>query len=119
MFEWDLIVYTGGVQNSERCYSPNHEYYIVRLHTPIRALLTITLEPDFGTAKLYDKSGKLLYSGKTLLDFQAGPHWSAGWHGEKSSVFFMGNLGEEKPDGGWGVDLPTSPGDITPLRNCY
>ena len=103
VFEWDWLVYTDGRPSDERCYSPNHEYYVVRLQTPIRTLL----EP-IGTAKLYDKSGKLLYKARTVLTGEAGPRWYDEFAGKSSSVMFIGNLSDEWE---WRFDLPSSPGN--------
>jgi hypothetical protein len=61
-----------------------------------------------GTAKLYDKKGKLLYKGKTTFG-EAGPMWFEDQSpGREGTVFF---IGEELQEGGWGYDLPTSPGE--------
>lgn len=112
LFEWNWIVFTdGGPDAQERCYSPNHEYYIVRLQTPFRALMRISLDP-IGTAKLYDKTGNLLYQGKAWLDFQGGPKWSRGLsaQGDKPVAYFMDLDGEDTGDG-WMYYLPSSPGE--------
>lgn len=118
VFQWDWVTYTdGGTTAQERCYSPNHEYYVVRSHSLIRSLMPIAFEPAFGTAKLYDKSGRLLYSGKTFLDFQAGPLWGGGptADGEKYAVWFMGDLNN------WLFTLPSTPGEdfSTPEKHCF
>lgn len=117
-FEWDWLTYTdGGPTAQERCYSPNHEYYIVRYQSLVRALLPLTFEPAFGTAILYDKLGKRLYSGKTFLDFQAGPLWGGGTtvDGEKYSVWFMGDSND------WLFILPSPPGEdfSIPEKHCF
>jgi hypothetical protein len=62
-----------------------------------------------GTAKLYDKTGKLLYKGKTGFG-EAGPIWS---EGKQPIVFFQSTDLEY-----WRYDLPTSPGDSPGLISC-
>ena len=116
IFILDWWGYPGGRSEELRCYSPNHEYYIVRLQTPFNALVADSVHVS-GTAKLYDKSGTMLYQGETLLSAQFGPEWGVGLGraGDKYSVFFLGrDDGEE-----WGVELPTSPGDPSPLKKCH
>lgn len=124
VFEWPWMIYTdGGPTAQERCYSPNHEYYIVRYQSLIRALMPIAFEPAFGAAKLYDKSGNLLHAGQTLLGFQAGPNWGdvSTSRGKEYSVFFIGNSDDSEPRGGWVFSLPSSPGDSfsIPEKHCF
>lgn len=119
VFAWDCVTYTASQLGEERCYSPNHEYYVVRLQTPFNALVADPLYVR-GTAKLYDKAGKLLYSGKTDLDDGAGPTWAEGIasEGGTSSVSFIGNSMSE---GEWFSALPASPGKAPPKmsRHCF
>lgn len=116
VFYLDWMVYSGGWPDEERCYSANHEYYIVRLQTPFNALVADSVHVS-GTAKLYDKSGNMLYQGATMLSAQFGPEWSAGYGapGERYSVFFVGR--EEGKE--WGFELPTSPGKPDRLNKCH
>jgi hypothetical protein len=83
IFQWDWVRYPCDLQTSPTCSnpveyatSPNGEYYIVRLQTPFEAAFE---EPLYavGTAKLYNKHGKLLYSGKAHLGEDYGPNWCA------------------------------------------
>lgn len=124
VFGSDWMAYTdGGPAAQERCYSPNHEYYVVRYQSLIRALMPIAFEPAFGTAKLYDKPGNLLHAGQTLLGFQAGPNWGdvSTSRGKEYSVFFTGNADDSEPRGGWVFSLPSSPGDSfsIPEKHCF
>jgi hypothetical protein len=117
-FEYDWIGYPRYEWGDEICYSPNHEYYIVRLQTPFSALFSSDPLYTIGTAKLYDKSGKLLYKGKTLLDGEAGPMW-AGAEINKPCVFFVG-LADGVDSRDWWYDLPTSPGVRSNYRQrCF
>jgi hypothetical protein len=77
IFEVDIVKYElgGGYKAGEfRCYSPNHEYYIVRYESIVSHKF-IRRNEVLGTAKLYNKEGKLLYSAKALLDLEYGPFW--------------------------------------------
>jgi hypothetical protein len=72
VFVYDYEVWTeeGG---SERCYSPNREYYIIRYQTLADSF---SLKGRaFGTPKLYNKEGKLLHSAKAYLSLEFGPYW--------------------------------------------
>jgi hypothetical protein len=98
------------------CYSPNHEYYVVRRQSWWNSKFDQTYVR--GTAKLYDKTGKLLYSDKTYLSLEAGPWWVDDAAGKRPSVVYQST---EKP--GWGYDLPSSPGIDYSVgqnnRKCY
>jgi hypothetical protein len=114
-FEYDWIGYPRYEWGDEICYSPNHEYYIVRLQTPFNALFNDTLY-TVGTAKLYDKHSKLLYKGKAYLSMDAGPNWVAG---QQPGVSFIGLLEEIHHDG-WFFVLSSSPGVSSDFRqNCF
>jgi hypothetical protein len=120
VFAWDCVTYTASEPGEERCYSPNHEYYVVRLQTPFNALVADPLYVR-GTAELYDKTGRLLYSGKTDLDYDAGPTWAEGIasDGGTSSVSFIGN---SMVEGEWFAVLPSSPGKALPsepAKPCF
>ncbi|MDR2924535.1 MAG: hypothetical protein LBU76_01020 [Azoarcus sp.] len=112
-FFLDWVKYPSYSNTIEYCYSPNHEYYVLRWQSPWSAT-TDQLHVK-GTAKLYDKTGKLLYSSKTDLSEEFGPIW--GDYSDGRSVVFYG--GTEEP--GWGYDLPSSPGHdySMPNRKCY
>ena len=99
VFEWNSFDFTG--YGDERCYSANHEYYITR-HQTLWEKVTKTYPHEFGTAKLFDKNGKLLYEGKSYLNDQVGP----GWLKDPNEVFFQD--GGEITD--WSYRLPSSPG---------
>lgn len=117
VFECDWITYTGGAPSQERCYSPNREYYVVRLQSPFHALFTDSLYAE-GTAKLYDKSGKQLYTAQTSLSSRDGPMWFDGFSGERPSVTYIGDLSSRWE---WKTDLPSSPGRYPsePQRSCF
>jgi hypothetical protein len=114
-FIWDWVKYPNFEGALERCYSPNHEYYIVFRQSWLESK---SYQPHArGTAKLYDKTGKLLYSNKTYLSLEFGPTWSDDIRGHPGAVSFQGT---EEP--GWGYDLP-SPTGISNYsgssRRCY
>ena len=114
LFFLDWVKYPKDENALEYCYSPNHEYYITRWQSPWASYTDEMFVR--GTAKLYDKTGKLLYSNKTDLSFEFGPWWIDDPAGRRSSVVYQGT---EKP--GWGYNLPSSPGhDYSgPSRKCY
>jgi hypothetical protein len=67
LFVWDWVRYPCYAPNAlfcenpvELCYSPNHEYYIAMTQTLFNSHLDQLYVS--GTAKLYDKTGKLLES---------------------------------------------------------
>jgi len=102
----NLVPYPSSLDyGPEICYSPNHEYYVRRYQTHAQSLKDQLFAE--GMVELYDKSGKLLYKGKSLLSEDAGPFWTT------DSVFYIGNYE-------WGTDLPTSPGEHpTSFRGCF
>lgn len=115
--EWEWVTYDQGDGLGARCYSPNHQYYIVRLQTPLRS--AFPLESDVkGTAKLFDRSGTLLFSGTARLDFDAGPWWGGAQteRGEEYSVLFQSTASENRA---WLASLPADPGKADVLRRCY
>jgi hypothetical protein len=113
LFAWDWVRYPCDTPNGlicenpvELCYSPNHEYYIVMTQTPFNAVQDQLYVS--GTAKLYDKTGKLLYKGKTGFGETGTPAWRS-----KPVVYFPSDIGD------WWYDLPTSPGDSPYLTSCH
>jgi hypothetical protein len=71
----------------------------------------------FGTARLFDRSGKLLYEKEAYIGEQAGPSWLDRPENDPvnpSEVFYQDGGGPE-----WGFVLPTSPGKEIPFTNCY
>ena len=100
-FFLDWVKYPSYLEKTEYCYSPNHEYYITLWQSAWSAK-TDQLYAK-GTAKLYDKTGKLLYSGKTFLSNEFGPLWADNPYGKSSVVFVESSVN-------WSFELPTSPG---------
>lgn len=92
-----------------RCYSANHLYYITR-HQTAWERLTRSYPHEYGTARLYDRSGKLLYEAKTRMGGgMSGPHWLP------ESV----SMGEDDSGNFWESPLPVPPGDDRMSRDCY
>lgn len=91
-----------------RCYSANHEYYITTRQTLWETIFR-TYPYDYGTARLYDKTGKLLYQGKTTFGEGRGPRW------------FPNRVSMGTSDGGkfWEAPLPVPPGGKRMTENCY
>lgn len=118
VFEWAWVSYTGGVvSNDARCFSPNREYYIVRLQTPFSFLWADSRKIE-GSARLYDKSGKLLYQGSADISFESGPIWLA-IDGYRYAVSFAGDASDESER--WHFDLPSSPGNsaASARQHCF
>lgn len=114
LFEWNSIDYPNYAKGP--CYSPNHAYYITRHQTLAESIHLLTPH-DYGTARLFDRSGKLLYEKETLIDGEGGPQWYGGFKNDpmnKPTVFFQGT---ENP--GWTFDLPEYPGKSVSNRKCY
>lgn len=102
--------------NKGRCYSPNHAFYIERYQT-LWESLGVRYGSDLGTARLYDRSNKLLYEGETYIHDEFGPEWTSGVQYDPvkvPKVFFMDNGVAH-----WSFDLPESPGEGVPNNNCY
>lgn len=108
VFEWNSFHFTEYAD--ELCYSANHEYYITR-HQTLWEKLTKTYPHEYGTAKLFDKTGKLLYEGKIHLNPQNGP----GWLSNLNEVYFQGGASTEDT---WIYKLPSSPGGRS-QASCY
>lgn len=93
--------YANGDVSSYRCYSPNREYYVERWQSPWSAVQDQLYVA--GTAKLYDKTGMLLYSNKANLSTEFGPEWFDESLSH-SSVFYQGSYD-------WIYQLPSPSGD--------
>lgn len=114
IFGWPIVHYPSYAKGP--CYSPNREYYITSHQTVWRAIFSFYFG-DFGTARLFDRSGKLLYEEETELDAQSGPFWldRPGNDPERpSEVFYMDGRGP-----GWIFSLPTPPGRKIAFESCY
>ncbi|MDM0077493.1 hypothetical protein QTH90_24015 [Variovorax sp. J2P1-59] len=104
VFKWNALDYP----YNNPYPSPNGEYYITR-HQTVWERLWRTYPDQYGTARLYEKTGKLLYEGKTRFGDGAGPHWFPGFDGDphpKPKVF----MSEDDDGQYWNYELPTSPG---------
>jgi hypothetical protein len=101
--------------NAFDCYapyrSPNGEYYITTHQTPWEKFWN-TYPDEYGTARLYDKTGRLLHEGKTYFGYNgAGPYWVE-WHGQNlkpDEVFFMSDPSGIDRNYYWQYKLPISP----------
>ena len=114
IFKWNSFDYPG--YDKGPCYSPNHAYYVTR-HQTLWEAMHISTPHDYGIARLYDRSGKLLYEKETLIDGEFGPEWLGGFEDDpmnRPRVFYQGT---EEP--GWTFDLPAYPGKSNSNRNCY
>jgi hypothetical protein len=114
VFEWPVVDYPSYAKGP--CYSPNHAYYITR-HQTLWQSTNLSHSSEFGTARLFNRSGKLLYQKDTSLGGQAGPMWFDGAPSRSADppqVFFMDNT-----DPGWIFILPSSPGNGSVKNNCY
>lgn len=114
IFQWNSVDYPNYAKGP--CYSPNHAYYITR-HQTLWQATNLSYPADFGTARLFDRLGKLLYEGPTFIDGQAGPFWSSGFENDPSyrpEVFYVDGGGPN-----WGFVLSESPGEGNPNKNCY
>lgn len=107
VFGWESFDYPPW--DPRPCYSPNHTYYITR-HQSLWEKLWRTYPDEYGTARLYDKSGKLLHEGKTEFGGdELGPRW---FEDEVS-------MGEDNNRQLWIAPLPTSPGEHVRRPNCF
>lgn len=114
VFEWNSVDYPSYAKGP--CYSPNHAYYVTR-HQTLWQATSLSHSTNFGTARLFDRSGKLLYAAETLVDEQAGPVWLGGFKNDPThppKVFFTGNDGSS-----WKFILSESPGNGNLNRVCY
>lgn len=113
-FEWNGIDYPG--YNKGPCYSPNNAYYVTRHQTLWQAISTSS-QDDFGTARLVDRAGKVLYEKQTLINGEFGPQWSGGPKNGSARNWVVYYQGTEEP--GWWFDLPEDPGLGDPNIKCY
>ncbi len=94
-----------GVPLGKACWSPNHEYFMVR-----RQALTSTLysEPGFeiGWVLIYDKHGNVVHRWDGELNPAGGPFW----RGKSVTI-------TSQPEAS--LDLPTDGGEGDLNRNCY
>lgn len=114
IFEWRVV--SVPVDEKGPCFSPNHAFYIKRYQT-LWESLGIRYGSDLGTARLYDRSNKLLYEGETYVKGGFGPEWVAGSKGDSSNPPIVFYQGTKEP--GWRFALPESPGSGESNKNCY
>lgn len=105
-FVCDCQIYGRSANGGSRIYSPNGEYYVVRYLSPFRRHFLAGMSP-LGTAKLFDRNGKLLHSGPAMVEEEFGPFWH-----DSCRKAFLTNwvefMGMDDPT--WAFNLPTSPG---------
>jgi hypothetical protein len=101
-----------------RCYSPNHEFYVVRkisVFTYIASGFEAELG-DIGTVKLYNKAGNLLYVARGVSVYgEGGPHWHAkAYPSDKNELSYFG-------DPGFSFELPAHPSGTKnePMFGCF
>jgi hypothetical protein len=114
IFEWNSLDYPSYAKGP--CYSPNHAYYVTR-HQTLWQALTTSSQDDFGTARLFDRAGKLLYEKETPINEEFGPQWSGGSKNDPTSRSMVYYQGTENP--GWMFDLPEYSGKSNPNKSCY
>jgi hypothetical protein len=107
LFRWNAFDGYGKGLDDKPFFSPNCEYYVT-LHQTVWDRLFHSFWPDItGTAKLHDKTGLVLYSGRS--DFEAHfPIWN------EVGVSMPG----VRPVQNWYYQLSTSPGTEWKARNC-
>jgi len=88
----------------EDCWSPNHEYYIVRKESPLSWAFS-RVESKYGWFLVFDKTGRLLYRWDDDLNIHVGVPYSLG-----DSVVLT-NVGH--------FDLPTDGGRDGTHRSCF
>ena len=109
IFGWDWNRWPKYAMEELRCYSPNGEYYVVRFQSLANRIFYPRQDHVYGTAKLYNKDGKFLYSEKTILGSEYGPQWFG------NSVAYFGTSPE------WYFKPPTTTGvqEATGIGECY
>ncbi|MDR1662129.1 MAG: hypothetical protein LBR95_06855 [Azoarcus sp.] len=98
IFKWDWVEWIDPSYEGLYCHSPNREYYVLRYQSVFDAIF-LKRWHVYGTAKLYSKDGKLLYSERALLSMEYGPYWFG------NSVAYFGR----EPD--WYYKTPTPTGE--------
>ena len=114
VFEWEGVEYPS--YDKGPCYSPNHAFYITR-HQTLWQSTNLSHPAAFGAARLFDRSGRLLYEKETFIDGQAGPQWSGGPRNGSTDNWVVYYQGTDEP--GWWFDLPEDPGRGNPNIKCY
>lgn len=114
IFRWPIVGYPDYAKGP--CLSPNHAYYVTK-HQSFWQSLFISAPDDFGTVRLFDRSGNLLYEDETFISEEFGPEWSAGVEGGPRHPPVVFYQGIDAP--GWMFTLPTSPGHGQLNMNCY
>jgi hypothetical protein len=99
-FSGILYLFFDAIAEKNRCYSQNHEYFIIKNYSIFSYFFPLTFG-EYGVAKLYDKNGVLIYEGKTNFNKPA-PIWAT-YNGK-------GSVGFEGLDTTWFTTLPTPPG---------
>lgn len=96
-------VFNQGIPWDDNCWSPNHEYYIVRKESVMSALWS-GFGFEYGWVLIYDKHHNLLHRRDIDLNIQGGPFW-------RGDLLRM-----------WGQEpfrLPTNGGEGDFQRICY
>lgn len=107
IFEWNSFDWPPWEHGP--CYSPNHQYSVTR-HQTLWESLARRYPDAYGTARLYDQSGKLLYAGKTQFGGEeSGPLWF-----DDRVAMRADNAGNP-----WTSPLPAPPGDDRKGERCY
>ena len=107
IFKWNSFDYLWF--GAARCYCETNFYYITR-HKTLWEKISRTYPDDYGTARLFDATGKMLYEGKTLFGVDTtGPFWF------KNRV----SMWEDNDGKVWTAPLKFAPGDERMLRECY
>lgn len=107
IFEWNSFDWPPW--EHDLCYSANHQYYVTR-HQTLWEWLARRYPDEYGTARLYDQSGTLLYAGKTQF---GGEEMGPLWFDDRVS------MGEDNAGNLWTSPLPAAPGIDRKRRRCY
>jgi len=109
IFDWDWNRWPRWAHNEVKCYSPNGDYYVLRYQSLFESFFSIKQDSVYGTVKIYDKTGKFLFSGKARLGTEYGPHWFG------DSIGYMGFSSE------WVYETPSSTGvtETTGYGSCF
>ncbi|RYX98091.1 MAG: hypothetical protein EOO28_00710 [Comamonadaceae bacterium] len=111
---WYAFFVWEGIPANTKCFSPNREFYLVKVYPLTGILSPYRLWNQIGTVKIFTKTGKVIASGESEMDDDAGPNWSdqdsPGNH--VNSVYFLGAMGKL-------FELPAPPGENRLHTTCY
>ncbi|MDT6962177.1 MULTISPECIES: hypothetical protein [unclassified Cupriavidus] len=104
-FGFAVFKFQRGAPYDDECWSPNHEYFMVRRESLVSSWTSRHGDRD-GWVLIYDKYGKLLHRWDGGLSSEGGPWWSG------TAIHFF-----NEPQAT--LDLPTDAGRTDLVRLCY